>query len=291
MKEKKNNNPFTMAIHAGQHPDPLHRGVSVPIYQSSTFSFENAEQGAALFRNQEKGYIYTRIGNPTTKALEDCVAILENGCGGLATASGMAAVTTVYLTFLDRDSHLICTDAVYGPSRTFAENELSRFGVQVDFLDTSNTALVKRSLRPNTKLLFVETPANPTLVLTDIKACADLARERNILLAIDNTFSSPLVQNPLDLGADIVIHSLTKFLNGHSDVVGGIIVAKEESHFKRLRKVLTLMGGNADPPGRNHGSSPGLAYPAWSQNPGIAYGKKPGQRRSLGSISRETSAG
>ncbi len=247
MTEKKSTDPLTAVIHAGQHPDPLFGGVSMPIYQSSTFAFKNAEHGAALFQGREQGYIYTRIGNPTTKALEDCVAILENGYGGLATASGMAAISTVYLAFLDRDSHLISTDAVYGPSRTVVETELSRFGVQSDFVDTADIGNINKSLRPNTRLLFVETPANPTMALTDIRACADLAREHGLLLVVDNTFSSPILQNPLDLGADIVIHSLTKFLNGHSDVVGGIIVAKEESHFKRLRKVLTLMGGTADP--------------------------------------------
>jgi methionine-gamma-lyase len=245
--EKKSTDPFTAVIHAGQHPDPLFGGVSVPIYQSSTFVFKSAEQGAARFQGKEEGYIYTRIGNPTTKALEDCVAILENGCGGLATASGMAAIATVHLAFLDRDSHLISTDAVYGPSRTIVENELSRFGVEADFVDTSNVENITKCLRPNTKLIFVETPANPTMSLTDIKACAALAREKNLLLVVDNTFSSPILQNPLDLGADVVIHSLTKFLNGHSDVVGGMIVAREESHFKRLRKVLTLLGGTMDP--------------------------------------------
>ncbi len=247
MTEKKRHNPLTEVIHAGQHPDPLFGGVSVPIYQSSTFAFDSAEHGAALFQGQEEGYIYTRIGNPTTKALEDCVAILENGYGGLATASGMAAISTTFLAFLDRESHLISTDAVYGPSRTVVENELFRFGVQADFVDTSDILEIEKHLKPNTKLLFIETPANPTMVLTDIRACAALARERGFVLVVDNTFSSPILQNPLDLGADVVIHSLTKFLNGHSDVVGGIIVAKEESRFKRLREVLTLMGGTADP--------------------------------------------
>ncbi|MDH4270350.1 MAG: aminotransferase class I/II-fold pyridoxal phosphate-dependent enzyme [Candidatus Aminicenantes bacterium] len=247
MTKKNNCDAFTAVIHAGQHPDPLFRGVSVPIYQSATFAFESTEQGAALFAGREDGYIYTRIGNPTAKALEDCVAVLEKGYGGLATASGMAAITTVYLAFLDRDSHLVSTDAVYGPSRTVVENELSRFGVQADFVDTSDIEKIKKCLRPNTRLLFVETPANPTIVLTDIRACAALARERGMILVVDNTFSSPVLQNPLELGADIVIHSLTKFLNGHSDVVGGIIVAKAEGHFRRLRTVLTLMGGTIDP--------------------------------------------
>jgi len=245
--EKKSSNPFTAVIHAGQHPDPLFGGVSVPIYQSSTFAFKSAEHGAALFQGTEDGYIYTRIGNPTTKALEDCVAALENGWGAMATASGMAAISTAYLAFLDRDSHLISTDAVYGPSRTVVEQEFSRFGVQSDFIDTSDIEQIKKCLRPNTKVLFIETPANPTMTLSDIRACAALAREHGLTLVVDNTFSSPILQNPLDLGADIVIHSLTKFLNGHSDVVGGIIVAKDESGFRRLRKVLTLMGGTIDP--------------------------------------------
>jgi methionine-gamma-lyase len=243
----KHNDPFTAVIHAGQHADPLFGGVSVPIYQSSTFAFKSAEHGAALFQGREEGYIYTRIGNPTTKALEDCVTALENGFSSLATASGMAAISTVHLAFLERDSHLISTDAVYGPSRTVVENEFSRFGVQSDFVDTSDIANIKRCLKPNTKLLFVETPANPTMALTDIRACAALAMEHGLVLVVDNTFSSPILQNPLDLGADVVIHSLTKFLNGHSDVVGGIIVAKDEGLFSRLRKVLILMGGTMDP--------------------------------------------
>jgi len=243
----KYNDLFTAVIHAGQSPDALFRGVSVPIYQSSTFAFESAEQGAALFQGREPGYIYTRIGNPTTRALEDCVSILEKGHGGLATASGMAAVSTTYLAFLDRESHLIGTDAVYGPSRTIAEKELSRFGVQSDFVDTSDLENVRKSLRPNTRMLFIETPANPTMALTDIRACSELAGEKGILLVVDNTFSSPVLQNPLELGAHIVIHSLTKFLNGHADVVGGMIVTKEERHFDRLRKILTMMGGTMDP--------------------------------------------
>jgi methionine-gamma-lyase len=245
--EKKSNKPFTTVIHAGQHPDPLFGGVSVPIYQSSTFAFKSAEHGAALFQGTEDGYIYTRIGNPTTKALEDCVTALENGWGAMATASGMAAISTVYLAFLDRDSHLISTSAVYGPSRTVVEREFSRFGIQSDFIDTSDIEQIKKCLKPNTKILFIETPANPTMILTDIRACSALAREHGLILVVDNTFSSPMLQNPLDLGADIVIHSLTKFINGHSDVVGGIIVAKDENLFQRVRKVLTLMGGTIDP--------------------------------------------
>ena len=247
MKNIKSKCSSTSVIHAGQHPDPVYGGVSVPIYQSSTFAFKSAEQGAARFEGQDEGFIYTRMGNPTTKALEDNIAYLENGWGGMATASGMAAITTVYLALLDQNSHMISTEAVYGPSRIVVENELSRFGVECDFIDTSRTENIEKHIKPNTKLLYVETPANPTLILTDIKACAELAKRKGIILVVDNTFASPVVQNPLELGADIVIHSLTKLLNGHSDVVGGIIIPKEKALFKRIRKVLTLFGGTMDP--------------------------------------------
>ncbi len=247
MKNRKNKSPFTNAIHAGQHPDPVFGGVSVPIYQSSTFAFKSAEQGASRFSGQDKGYIYTRIGNPTTKALEDNIASLEDGFSGLGTASGMAAITTVFMTFLDKNSHIISTDAVYGPSRTVVENVFSNFGVEYDYVDTSELKNIEKFLKSNTKLLFVETPANPTMSLTDIKACAGLAKKNGLILVVDNTFASPILQKPLDLGADIVIHSLTKFLNGHSDVVGGMIVTKKEDLFVKIQKVLRMMGGTMDP--------------------------------------------
>lgn len=237
----------TKVIHAGQEPDPLFGGVSVPIYQSSTFAFQNAEQGAARFAGREKGYIYTRIANPTIKALEDSVASLENGYGGIATSSGMSAISTVLFGLLEKGSHLISTASVYGATRVMVENILSRFDVVADFTDTSKIDNIRRLIRSETKLLFIETPANPTLVLTDIAACAQLARENNLLLVVDNTFASPIIQNPLDLGADIVIHSVTKFLNGHSDVVGGVIVPREESIYQQLRKIMPLLGGNMDP--------------------------------------------
>ena len=247
MDEQEYKTMETKVIHAGQEPDPLFGGVSVPIYQSSTFAFQNAEQGAARFAGREKGYIYTRIANPTIKALEDSVASLENGYGGIATSSGMSAISTVLFGLLEKGSHLISTASVYGATRVMVENILSRFDVVADFTDTSKIDNIRRLIRSETKLLFIETPANPTLVLTDIAACAQLARENNLLLVVDNTFASPIIQNPLDLGADIVIHSVTKFLNGHSDVVGGVIVPREESIYQQLRKIMPLLGGNMDP--------------------------------------------
>ena len=247
MKHEKQKSYFTSVIHAGQEPDPVYGGVSVPIYQSSTFAFDSAEQGAARFAGKEKGFIYTRIANPTIRALEESLATLEGGFDASATATGMAAVSTVYTALLDKDAHVVGTASIYGPSRTILENEFSRFGVRADFVDTSDIRNVEKALRPETKLLFIETPANPTLAITDIKACARLCRAKDIILVVDNTFSSPLLQNPLALGADVVIHSLTKFINGHSDVVGGVIIAREEALHQRLRKVLVLMGGTMDP--------------------------------------------
>jgi len=247
MSEQKKRRLETEIIHAGYHPDPVSHSVSPPIYQTSTFAFESAEQGAALFAGREKGFIYTRLGNPTIQALEEALATLEKGYGALATATGMAAVSTIYLAFLEKDSHLIGTAALYGPSRTIIETEFVRFGVEADFIDTSRIAEIRNKIRKNTKLLYVESPANPTMAITDLKACAGLAREHNLLLVVDNTFASPVLQNPLELGADVVIHSLTKFINGHSDVVGGVIISRNEELHKRLQKVLRMHGGTMDP--------------------------------------------
>ncbi len=237
----------SLCVHAGQHPDKLYGGVSVPIYQSSTFAFESAAQGAARFSGADDGYKYTRLGNPTTTALEDCVAELEGGGKGLATASGMAAVSTTYLTFLGAGAHMVSTDSVYGPSRTLAEKELSRFGVETTYVDTSDAANVARAIRPTTKLVYLETPGNPTLAISDIAACAKIAHQAGALLVVDNTFCSPLLQKPLDLGADIVLHSMTKYLNGHSDVVAGILVTRQPDLLTRMKRVLVQVGGTIDP--------------------------------------------
>lgn len=238
----------TKAVHGGLDDAVNQFGeVSVPIYQTSTFSFLDANDGAAKFSGNKKGYIYTRMGNPTIKALEDCVAALENGYGGLATASGMAAATTLYMTFLDKDAHIIGTDAVYGPSRVVLERDFARFGVESTFVNTSDIENIEKAIKPNTKVLFIESPTNPTILLTDIHACASIAKKHNLILIVDNTFSSPYLQRPIERGADVVFHSLTKFINGHSDIVGGIIIPKNEELFKKIQKVLFYMGGTMDP--------------------------------------------
>jgi methionine-gamma-lyase len=159
----------------------------------------------------------------------------------------MAAVTTVYIAFLAKDAHIISTDAVYGPSRAVLERDFSRFGVEYDFVDTSDISNIKKVIRPNTKLLYIETPTNPTIALTDIKSASELAHEHGIIVCVDNTFSSPYLQKPLDLGADISLHSITKFINGHADIVGGALIAKDEEVYKKLRQTMVYMGGNMDP--------------------------------------------
>jgi len=237
----------TLCIHAGQHPDAQFGGVSVPIYQSSTFAFANAEEGAARFSGQDKGYKYTRLGNPTTAALEECIAELEGGGIGMATASGMAAVSTAYMTLLSQNAHVVSTDSVYGPSRTLLEREFSRFGVEATFVDTANLDQLEKAMRPNTRLVYLESPANPTLSITDIRKAAAIAHKSGATVVVDNTFCSPMLQRPLDLGADIVLHSMTKFINGHSDVVAGILVTRSAELAKRLHTVLVQMGGTIDP--------------------------------------------
>ena len=236
----------TKLIHSGDIHERFGSAVT-PIYQTSTFSFRNAQHGADLFAGREKGYIYTRMGNPTINALENKLADLENGCGGIALASGMAAVTTVYMTLLSHGDHVISTDAVYGPTRKVMEVYFSKFGVEYSYINTSNLHEIEIAIKPNTKLLFLETPANPTIKLTDIRKASEIAHKYDILVCVDNTFCSPYLQKPLDLGADIVVHSLTKFINGHADIVGGIIIAKDEKLYDKLRRTMIHMGGNMDP--------------------------------------------
>lgn len=237
----------TKAIHAGGLHKEVFGEVSVPIFQCSTFAFPSAEEGAARFAGEHAGYIYTRMGNPTVQALEECIAALENGYAGMATASGMAAITTVYLALLGQGAHVVGTDSVYGPTRMVLEKEFARFGVTATFVDTSNLENLQRALRANTRLVFVETPANPTMTVTDIRAAAEIAHRHDAILVVDNTFASPYLQRPLELGADVVVHSMTKSINGHSDVIAGMIITRNEGLYARLRPVLNLFGGTMDP--------------------------------------------
>ncbi|MDD2634385.1 MAG: PLP-dependent aspartate aminotransferase family protein [Bacteroidales bacterium] len=244
--ETKNKGFNTKLIHAGDYDDAFGSAVP-PIYQTSTFRFRDAKHGADCFAGRTPGYIYTRIGNPTINSFEEKLAQLENGYRGIALASGMAAVTTVYMALLDKDAHMISSGAVYGPSRAVMERDFSRFGVEYSYVDTADLSQIEKAIKPNTKLLYIETPTNPTMVLTDIKAAAELAHKHNILVCVDNTFSSPYLQKPLDLGADIALHSITKFINGHADIVGGALIAKDPEVYQKLRQTMVYMGCNMDP--------------------------------------------
>lgn len=233
-------------IHAGELHDAFGSAVT-PIYQTSTFAFKNAQHGADLFAGREKGFIYSRIGNPTIEVLENKLAALENGFGGIACASGMGAVSTVYLALLKQGDHMISSSAVYGPSRVIMETFFANFGVESSFVDSSDITLIEQAIKPNTKVLYIETPANPTISIADLEAVVKLAKKHNLITVVDNTFCSPVLQKPLDFGIDIVLHSLTKYLNGHADIVGGAVIAKCKEHYQILRKVMVQFGFNMDP--------------------------------------------
>jgi len=246
MEDPKNYGFNSQLIHYSGHHDE-YGSATVPIYQTSTFSFDSAEDGAQCFSGEKDGYIYTRIGNPTIKALERQVAVLEHGYDSVAVSSGMAAVTTIYMALLNAGDHMVSSAAVYGPSRVVMEQHFSRFGVESTYVNTADLSAIKAAIKPNTKLIYVESPANPTMDITDIRACAELAHSIGALLVVDNTFCSPYLQTPIDMGADVVFHSVTKFINGHADIVGGIIIAKEKEVYARIRGMMVNMGCNMDP--------------------------------------------
>lgn len=233
-------------IHGGAIKDKF-GSVNVPIYQTSTFAFESAEEGERCFLGESDGYIYTRLGNPTIKALETCIAELCGGFGGIAVSSGMAAVNTIYMALLEKGSHMVSTDSVYGPSRGVMEDHWSRFGVESTYVDTTDTDNIVKAIKQNTKVLYIETPANPTLGITDLRACSEIAKKHNLILVVDNTFSSPYLQRPFEFGADIVFHSMTKFINGHADIVAGMIITKDEALYRKLRPMMIALGCNMDP--------------------------------------------
>jgi methionine-gamma-lyase len=237
----------TRCVHGGPEPDPLYGSVAPPIYQTSTFAFSTPEEGAARFAGAEPGYIYTRMGNPTTAMLESSVAALEEGSGGLATSSGMAAVSTVFFALLSAGDHVVCSASVYGPTRVVLERDFTRFGVDSTMVDTSDLTRLAAAITRRTRVVFVETPANPTLAVTDLEGAASLAHGSGAVLVVDNTFMSPVLQKPLRFGADVVVHSVTKFLNGHSDVVGGMLVFRDPDLMARVRPVLHHLGGTMDP--------------------------------------------
>jgi methionine-gamma-lyase len=236
----------TKAVHAGQHADPATGAVSVPIYASSTFVFQTAEQGAARFQGKEPGYIYSRLGNPTVRALEESIAALEGGEDCRVTASGMAAISTATMAICKSGDHIVAGDALYGGTHKVFTDILKAYGVGCTLVDTSDLAAVEKAIKPNTKLLYIETPSNPMMKLTDMKAAAKIAKKKGILTMADNTFMSPYLQRPLEHGIDVVVHSITKSLSGHSDVLGGAIVGSN-AFLKAMDPLFKNMGANLGP--------------------------------------------
>ena len=228
----------TICIHAGQTPDPSTGAIITPIYQTSTYVQE------AL--GKHKGYEYARTQNPTRSALEANIAAIEGGKAAFAFASGMAAEGAV-MTLLASGDHVVVTDNTYGGTYRLFERVLRKYQLDFSYVDSSTTDDIAAAIRPNTKLLFLETPTNPTLRLTDLAAACDVAHKRGVAVAVDNTFASPYVQRPIEFGADLVVHSTTKFLNGHSDSVGGVVVATRDDHIEWLRFVQNAQGAILGP--------------------------------------------
>lgn len=219
----------TKQIHAGVTPDPVTGAILTPIYQSTTFVQESVDDYMA------KGYSYSRAGNPTVAAFEEKLAILEGGAGATAYGTGMAATSATMLTFLNAGDHCVVSDVVYGGTHRFATKVMSRFGVEFSFVDTSNPANVAAAIRDNTTLVFTETPANPTLKLTDLAAVSEITQARGILHVVDNTFLTPYFQRPIELGADLVLHSTTKYMDGHNATLGGGVVTATDELQDQMR--------------------------------------------------------
>src|SRR5215472_14375198 len=229
----------TKAIHVGQEPDPSTGAVTVPIFATSTYVQEEI--------GKHKGYEYARVSNPTRTRLEQNLAALEGGSSAHVYASGMAAVTAVTQCFIKQGDHLICVHNAYGGVPRLFNQVLAHYGVEITYVDTSNPAAVKKALRKNTRIVWIETPTNPLMVLTDIKAVAAIAHAGGAELVVDNTFMSPYFQRPLELDADMVMHSTTKFLNGHSDGLGGVIVATKPHHAEKLAFIQKAAGAILSP--------------------------------------------
>ena len=238
MKLRDNARFSTLCIHAGQEPDPTTGAIITPIYQTSTYVQE------AL--GKHKGYEYARTQNPTRAALEANVAAIEHGRAGFAFASGMAAEGAI-MTLLQSGDHVVVTDNTYGGTYRLFEQVLRKYQLDFSYVDTSDAGAIEAAFRPATKMLFLETPTNPVLRLTDLTAACQIAHAHGVFVVVDNTFASPFVQRPIDFGADLVVHSTTKFLNGHSDSIGGVVVAKRDDHIEWLRFVQNAEGAILGP--------------------------------------------
>ncbi len=228
----------TLAVHAGQHPDPLTGAVNVPVYLSSTFELTGI--------GTDKGWDYSRAGNPTRDRLEEALAALEGGTSGHAFASGMAAIYALVAT-LHAGDHVICSHNVYGGTARLFNLIVRHYGIEIQYVDMGNLDAVAAAIKPNTKLIHIETPTNPLMALTDIAAVCGIAHAKGVEVSVDNTFMSPALQSPIALGADVVMHSTTKFLNGHSDGLGGTLIGTKPEHKERFWLVQKAAGGILSP--------------------------------------------
>ena len=228
----------TLAIHAGQGPEPLHGAVMVPVYQTSTFAFEDADR--------PREFDYSRSGNPTRKALEECLAALEGGSRGFAFASGMAAEATL-MGLYGAGDHIILSDECYGGTYRLVNNTVKRNGIEVSMVDLNDLDAVRAAIKPSTRMMWIETPTNPLMKIVDLAALAAIGKQHGIHTIVDNTFLSPYFQNPLALGIDIVMHSTTKYINGHSDVIGGAAIVRDAALGDRIYFLQNSMGAVPGP--------------------------------------------
>lgn len=238
----------TLAIHAGQEPDPVYGSLATPIYQTSTFCFDTVEKGSQIFSGEIPGFAYSRGGNPTTAALEKKVAALEGGEACVATASGMGAVGAVLVGLLQAGDHVIAGECLYGCSALVLRETMTKFGVEVTFLNTKDLDAVDAAIKENTKLIYFETPTNPTMELTDVEAISKIAHAKGVKVVVDNTFSPPPVQYPLALGADISLHSGTKYINGHGDVICGFVIGNMQDITIIRKTAATKLCGSTPSP-------------------------------------------
>lgn len=247
MKNAENLGFSTKAVHIGNDPCPVSGAIVPPIYQTSTYTYKNTEEAGRIFSGEQFGYLYGRDHSPTEIELEKKIAALEGGEACKTFASGMAAISAVALALLEVGDHVICGDVVYGGTYGLYHKVMPKFGVEVTYVDTSNLENIEAAIRENTKLVMVETPANPTLKLTDLKATADLCKSHGIKLVVDNTFMTPYYQRPLEYGADIVVHSATKYMGGHGDLIAGAVIADKTFIEKGLHEPVTKIGALISP--------------------------------------------
>lgn len=228
----------TLYVHKGYSSEDHLGSLSVPLYQTSTFTFETAEQGARRFAGEEQGGIYSRLGNPTVHILEERMAAMEHGEGALAFGSGMAAVSTILVHLTKTGDHILCTRGIYGCTFGLLNILEEKYNITHDLADLTTKEKIEAAIKPNTVCIYIETPINPTMEIVDIAQITEIAKKHGIQVVVDNTFSSPYLQNPLELGADFVLHSATKYINGHGDVIAGILVGKNREDINKIRSTV-----------------------------------------------------